>query len=90
MDRTSRCIWHLDCSQKNNALFATASNTLVKVMTKTAALTLMTAGERRYGNLCFEICREVTRSGQVGRPPITLKARIKVRIKNKGSQTYKK
>jgi len=51
MDRASRCIWHLDCDQKTSALFEAAINTLVKVMAKTTDLTLITDGERRYGNL---------------------------------------
>ena len=76
--------------KKTSALFEAAINTLVKVVAQTADLTLMTDGERRYGNLLFKICREVIRSGQVGRPPVTLKAGVKVRIKNKGSQAHKK
>jgi len=36
---------------KNRTLFEAAINMLVKVIAKTAGLTLMTAGERRYGNL---------------------------------------
>jgi len=63
---------------------------LVKVIDKTVDLTLMTDGERRYGNLLFKICYEIIRSGQVGRPPVTLKAGVKVWVKNKGSQAHKK
>lgn len=50
----------------------------------------MTDGERRYGNLLFEICHEVIRSGRRGRPPKVLKEGIKVRIKNKGKQSHKR
>lgn len=90
MDRASRFIWQLDCGQKNTNLFEVAIATLAKVIAQTADLTLVTDGERRYGNLLFEICHEVIRTGKVGRPPTTLKKGVKVRVKNKGSQARKK
>ena len=48
---------------------------------------MFTDGERRYGNLLFEICQEVLRTGKPGRPKKTLPKGVKVRIKNKGSQS---
>jgi hypothetical protein len=51
---------------------------------------LVTDGERRYGNLLFEICAEVLRTGKPGRPRKILPQGVKVRIKNKGSQGHKK
>jgi hypothetical protein len=53
-------------------------------------LTLFTDGERRYGNLLFEICQEMLRTGKPGRPQKTLPKGVKVRIKNKGSQAHKR
>ena len=53
-------------------------------------MTLITDGERRYGNLLFEICHELVRTGKRGRPKMTLKKGVKVRIKNKGSQSKKR
>lgn len=50
-------------------------------------MTLLTDGERRYGNILFEICHEVIKSGRRGRPPKVLPQGIKVRIKNKGSRS---
>ena len=50
----------------------------------------MTDGERRYGNTLFEICHEVIKSGQPGRPPKVLPEGIRVRVKNKGEQGHKK
>ncbi len=50
------------------------------------SLNLLTDGERRYGNLLFEICHEVIRSGRPGRPPKRLQKGVRVRLKNKGSQ----
>ena len=57
-----------------------------KVIEQTQDLTLVTDGERRYGNLLFEICRQALRTGQVGRPQMTLPKGVKVRLKNKGDQ----
>ena len=42
--------------------------TLAQVIAQTDDLTLVTDGERRYGNLLFDICQETLRTGQVGRP----------------------
>jgi hypothetical protein len=42
--------------------------TLAQVIEQTNDLTLLTDGERRYGNLLFELCQEAVRTGQVGRP----------------------
>ena len=35
---------------------------------QTDSLSLLTDGERRYGNILFEICHEVIRNGNPGRP----------------------
>lgn len=88
MERTSRFIWELSCGQRETALFKQAIATLTQVIEQTDDLSLVTDGERRYGNLLFEICQEVVRTGQVGRPPTTLKKGVKVRVKNKGSQAH--
>jgi hypothetical protein len=64
--------------------------TLAQVVEQTADLTLLTDGERRYGNLLFEICQEVVRTGRPGRPKNTLPKGVKVRVKNKGSQAHKR
>ncbi len=90
MDRASRFIWELSCGERKTELFKQAIETLAQVIEQTDDLSLVTDGERRYGNLLFEICQEVIRTGQVGRPPTTLKKGVKVRVKNKGSQTHKK
>lgn len=88
MDRASRFIWELSCGDSVPALFENAMATLVQVIEQTDDLSLLTDGERRYSNLLFEICQEVIRT--VGRPKTTLKEGVKVRVKNKGSQTHKK
>jgi hypothetical protein len=58
----------LECGQRETHLFKQAMTTLTEVIERTDDLTLFTDGERRYGNLLFEICQEVIRTGQVGRP----------------------
>ena len=53
-------------------------------------ITLVTDGERRYGNILFEICYEVVHNGKRGRPQKTLQKGLKVRLKNKGDLSKKK
>jgi len=90
MDRASRFILELQCGRKERRLFRKVIRTLCKLIKKAKDLSLLTDGERRYGNLLFEICREVIRNGKRGRPKRTLPKGVKVRIKNKGSQTHKR
>jgi len=90
MDRASRFIWTSECGRKDRKLFEKAIRTLEQIVQESADLTLLTDGERRYGNLLFEICWELIRNGKPGRPKKTLKKGVKVRIKNKGSQAHKK
>ena len=89
MDRATRFIWELTCGEKERSLFEAAMITLSQVIEQTADLSLLTDGERRYGNLLFEICHQVLRTGKPGRPKKTLPKGVKVRVKNKGSQAHK-
>jgi transposase-like protein len=90
MERASRFIWVMDCGKKDKKLFKKAIKTLSELIEKTGDTTLITDGERRYGNFLFEICHELVRTGKRGRPKTTLKKGVKVRIKNKGSQSNKR
>ena len=90
MARASRFIWEMKCGRRERSLFQAAMETLSQVIEQTQDLTLVTDGERRYGNLLFEICRQALRTGRVGRPRQTLPKGVKVRLKNKGSQSHKK
>jgi hypothetical protein len=90
MDRATRFIWELRCGEKERGLFEAAMQTLSQVIEQTEDLTLLTDGERRYGNLLFEICQEVLRTGQPDRPKKVLPQGDKVRTKNKGSQAHKR
>jgi transposase-like protein len=89
MDRASRFIWALDCGTKDRKLFKKAIAIWDQLVSRTHDLSLLTDGERRYGNLLFEVCHEVVRNGKRGRPKKTLKKGVRVRIKNKGAQGRK-
>ena len=52
---------------------------------QTQDLSLLTDGERRYGNILFAL-EDVVRTGRPGRPRNTLKEGVKVRIKKCGQQ----
>jgi len=90
MDRATRFIWAMGCGRKDRKLFTQAIRLLCRVMKQTGDLTLLTDGERRYGNILFEICHQVLRNGKRGRPKKTLRKGVKVRLKNKGAQAHKK
>ncbi len=90
MDRGSRFLWELQCGKKDRKLFRKALGTLKQLIVRTKDISLLTDGERRYGNILFEICHELVFTGKKGRPRKTLKKGVKVRIKNKGSQAHKK
>lgn len=68
MDRASRFIWDLQCGERDADLFEQAIATLAQVIDQTEEVSLFTDGERRYGNLLFDICHQVIRTGRVGRP----------------------
>ena len=86
MERATRFIWELKCGKKDRKLFFHSIQLLRLVIDQTEDLALITDGERRYGNILFEICNEVVRSGKRGRPPKVLRKGVKARLKNKGSQ----
>src|SRR5438132_5926057 len=90
MDRASRFIWALDCGKKDRKLFKKVIKTLDKIARQTHDLSIFTDGERRYGNLLFEICYDLVHNGKPGRPKKTFKRGVHFRIKNKGSQAHKK
>ena len=90
MDRASRFIWEMRCGKKDRSLFERVIKTMAELVEQTEDITLLTDGERRYGNTLFEICHELVRNGKPGRPRKTLKKGVVVRVKNKGSQAHKK
>jgi hypothetical protein len=86
MDRGSRFLWELHCGRKDQQLFEQALLVLAKVIELPGSISLLTDGERRYGNLLFEICHEVIRNGKPGRPLKRLPKGVRVRLKNKGAK----
>lgn len=90
MDRASRFIWELSCGKKDRKLFMKVIKTLQKIINNTDDLSIFTDGERRYGNILFEICYEIIKNAKRGRPKKTMKKGVKARVKNKGSQAHKK
>ena len=90
IDRASRFIWDLQCGERDRALFEQAMQTLAQIVQQTDDLALLTDGERRYGNVLFDICHTVIRTGQRGRPRHTLPKGVQVRVKNKGSQAHRR
>lgn len=90
MERATRFIWEMSCGKKDKELFLTAIKQLILVIQQTRDVTLLTDGERRYGNFLFELCCEIIKSGLPGRPKKTLPAGVRVRLKNKGSQSHKR
>ncbi len=80
----------MSCGKKDEELFRQAIQTLCLVIQQTKDLSLFSGGERRYGNLLFDICYELLKTGKPGRPSHVLPEGIKVRVKNKGDQSHKK
>ena len=80
----------MSCGKKDRSLFKKAIEAMAELVEQTEDITLLTDGERRYGNILFEICHDLLRTGKPGRPRKTLKKGVTVRVKNKGSQTHKK
>jgi len=90
MERASRFIWALACGKKDRDLFLSAIQLLNNIIRRTGDVTLVTDGERRYSLLLFEICQEIFRSGRRGRPRRVLRRGVRVRLKNKGSQSHRR
>jgi len=84
MERASSFIWGLECGKKERELFFKAMQILKELIEVTEDLIFLTDGERRYGNILFDICHELHRSGKPGRPPKVLPQGAAVRVKNKG------
>nr|WP_321401162.1 hypothetical protein [uncultured Desulfobacter sp.] len=64
--------------------------TVCKYIDHTEDLSFFSDGERRYGNMLFELCSEVFQTGKKGRPPRVNPKGVRVRVKNKGEQKHKK
>lgn len=90
MERASRFIVDQRCGKKDTKLFKSVMETVCSHIDHTDDLTFLSDGERRYGNMLFDLCSEVLQTGKRGRPPRVLPKGVKVRVKNKGDQKHKK
>ena len=90
MDRASRFIWEFACGKRDRRRFQKAIKTLDKIARQTHDRSILTDGERRYGNLLLEICYALGHNGNPGRPKKTCKKGVHVRLKHTGSQAHKK
>jgi hypothetical protein len=90
MERGSRFIVEQKCGEKDAGLFKAVMEKVSQYIEKSDDLTFLSDGERRYGNMLFDICSEVLRTGERGRPPHVLPTGVRIRVKNKGSQRHKK
>ncbi len=90
MDRGSRFLWDLRCGRKDRKLFRKALRTLCRLIENTGDLSLLTDGEKRYGQVLLQICHEFGSTGKRGSRAKTLRKGVRVRIKNKGSQAHKR
>ena len=90
MERGSRFIVDQKCGEKNADLFNSVMEKVYAYIDNTDVCPFFSDGERRYGKTPFEICSEVLETGKRGRPPRVLPRGVKIRVKNKGSQSHKK
>lgn len=90
MERASRFIVDQRCGKKDAALFKSIMKTVCRYVDHTDDLSFLSDGERRYGNMLFDLCSEVLQTGKRGRPPRTLPKGVRVRVKNKGDQKHKR
>lgn len=86
MDRASRFLWTMSCGERDETLFMQAIHDICQVITHTNDLTLLTDGERRYGNFLFAACCQALYTGNPGQPKKTLPEGVSVRLKNKGQK----
>ena len=85
MERASRYIVDQRCGKKNAALFKSVMKTVCRYVAQTDDLSFI-SGERRYGNMLFDLCSDILQTGT----PRVLPKGVRVRVKNKGDQKHKK
>lgn len=84
MERASRFIWEFECGLKYKDLFMLVINRLVTLIGQSNEFTLVTDGERRYGNTLLELCHEIINEDFKESSLTVLKEGIRVGLKNKG------
>jgi len=89
MERASRFIADMRCGKKDARMFEAVMSTIAGYAAQSGDISFFSDGERRYGNILFELCAEVLRTGRPGRPVKTFPPGMRVRLKNKGAQKSK-
>lgn len=89
MERASRFIWEYECGEKDKALFSGVIERISELIEQTELFTLVTDGERRYGNFLFEICHDIINTSESESPIKVLKKGVRVGLKNKGQKKKK-
>lgn len=84
IERASKFIWEFECGLKDKNLFTRVIERLVRLVENTESFTMVTDGERRYGNILLELCNEVINNEEDGSPLTVLKEGVVVGLKNKG------
>lgn len=87
--KDSRFIAEQQCGDRDAELFESVMHTACEYNEQTDDFTLLSIGERRYGNALFSFCALALRTGKQGRAQKVLPPKVKVRIKNKGNQKIK-
>lgn len=90
LERASRFLVDQQCGGKEATLFNKVMRSVAAYVERTQDTTLLSDGERRYGNTLFELCAQTVRTGKRGRPRRTLPKGCRVRIKNKGRQAHRR
>lgn len=68
MERASRFIIDQRCGRKNADLFKSVMKTVCQYVDHAEDMTFLSDGERRYGNMLFDLCSEILKTGKRGRP----------------------
>jgi len=89
MDRAIRFTWDLQCDEKDRELSINAMSIISQIVENSEELALVSDGERRYGNMLFELCHKTICIGKRGRPAKTLKEMCLWALM-KGSQDHTK
>jgi len=83
LERASRFILAAECGPKDESLFMSVIEELSDLSKNCKDMSLFTDGERRYGNILFDLCHIWI--GKKGQAVKALPPQIQVRIKNKSS-----
>nr|WP_320042585.1 hypothetical protein [uncultured Desulfobacter sp.] len=90
MERASRFIVDQRCGKKDTSLFKSVMKTVCGYIDHTDDLSFFSDGERRYGNMLFELCSEFFKPAKRGVLPEFFLKESKFVLKTKGIKNTKK